>query len=116
MKTVKIKKSVLVEVVSRNMQQHREQFEKAFDGYRRECESVLSQNLENLKMNRRHVVRFSEIPPEDHTDDYRRVLAMLDMSVDDVIELTNQEFQQYVQDDWNWKSQWIGSNSKYYQE
>jgi hypothetical protein len=39
---------------------------------------------------------------------------MLAVSVDDVVELTHQEFQQYFEDNWQWRARWNLSNSKYY--
>jgi hypothetical protein len=38
---------------------------------------------------------------------------MLEMSKEDTIELTQQEFSQYVQDDWHWKDQFLFSNMNY---
>lgn len=113
MKTVRLNKPNLIEVLTKNRASHRALFEKAFDGYRNECIRILNQNLDSLKKNSRHVVFFTESPPEDHTEDYDRVLAMLAMSVDDTVELTSSEFSQYVQDDWSWKTTWEASNSKY---
>ena len=40
--------------------------------------------------------------PVDHTADYDRVMAMLEMSVDDTVILSAQEFNQFVLDDWEW--------------
>jgi hypothetical protein len=51
--------------------------------------------------------------PEDHTDDYERAIKMLDLDVREDIELTEQEFAQYVLDDWGWKDQWTTTNSAY---
>ncbi len=38
---------------------------------------------------------------------------MLYLSVDDNIELMVEEFKNYVQDDWDWKTRWMSSNSGY---
>lgn len=57
--------------------------------------------------------------PEDHTDEYDQLLEMLAMSVDDEVELTAQEFAQYVRDDWSWKHQFTRTmrrNSTYLEE
>ncbi|MBA2774756.1 MAG: hypothetical protein H0U36_12045, partial [Nocardioidaceae bacterium] len=35
--------------------------------------------------------------------DYDRVLTMAEMSVEDVIELTADDFAMYVMDQWHWK-------------
>lgn len=113
MKTVRIKKSDLVATLTTNRAQHRDQFEKAFRGYRDECIRVLTENLEALKTGRRIQVRVYDVMPADQTKDYDTALNMLSMSVDDVIELTYQEFQQYVEDNWRWREDWTNSNMKY---
>lgn len=113
MKTVRINKAVLREAVVKNQGQHRAQFEKAFEGYRQECMELLEKHLQALKADKRHIVIFMERPPEDHTDDYKRIVSMLEMSVDEVVELTELEFSQFVLDDWEWKERWTASNSKY---
>lgn len=113
MKTVTVSKQKLQIIVSENRNKHRAQFEEAFEGYRKECIALLSRNLDDLKSGRKVEVRFYEVAPQDHTGDYDTVLNMLSMSVDDNIELTHQEFQQYVEDDWNWREQWNASNMKY---
>ena len=113
MKTVKLLKAELLDIITKNRNGHRAEFEKAFEGYRKECIHLLEQNLKSLKERNGHIVRFTEFPPEDHTDDYDRVLLMLKMSVDDKVELDARDFARFVQDDWEWKEQWSLSNSKY---
>jgi hypothetical protein len=51
--------------------------------------------------------------PENHTEDYDRVLAMLDFSDTDQITLTQGDFRNYVLDEWDWKTRWNLSNAKY---
>lgn len=113
MKTVKVEKDWLVQIVGTNRDGHRAQFERAFEGYRAECIRVLTENLAAFKAGKRTHLVWQEFPPEDHTKEYDRVLAMLDASVDETIELTSEEFAQYVQDDWSWRERWTASNTKY---
>lgn len=113
MKTVRLEKTRLIVIIKRNRDSHSALFEKAWSGYRDECVRLLTENLDAMKANKMHVVRFFEQPPENHSKDYDRVINMLEMSVDETIELTNQEFQNYVQDDWDWKDRWATANSKY---
>lgn len=113
MKTVRVNKDELRGIIDRNRQGHKAQYEKAFAGYQKECMEILQANLESLRSDRGHIVRFMEHPPSDHTVDYERVLAMLDLEVERTVELTEREFAQYVQDDWDWKEQWMSSNTKY---
>lgn len=113
MESVKLNRKQLLKVIKENRAKHWEVFERAFEGYRRECIKVLEQNLDLLKQSRTKAVRFTEVAPQDHTSDYDRVILMLEMSVEKVVELSQREFQQYVQDDWQWKQAWSLSNSKY---
>jgi hypothetical protein len=53
------------------------------------------------------------IEPMDQTRDYDRAITMLDMTTADDIELTPEQFQCYVMDDWSWKHQFSASNSNY---
>lgn len=116
MKTVKVNKDWLKEIVARNRAGHRVQFERAFEGYRAECIRVLGENLDAFRRGERSRLVWSEYPPEDHTKEYDRVLAMLEASVDITIELTNQEFAQYAQDNWEWHERWVMSNAKYLEQ
>lgn len=113
MQSVKILKTKLQKIIKTNRDNHSSVYEKAFEGYRLECIKILEANLTNLKNGKKVVVAFYEQAPQDHTKDYDVVLKMLDLSEDSVIELTQQEFQQYVNDEWTWKQHWATSNSKY---
>jgi len=53
------------------------------------------------------------IQPKDYTGEYDRAIKMLEMSVDETIEITSAEFQNFVQDIWNWSRDWALSNSGY---
>jgi hypothetical protein len=53
------------------------------------------------------------VEPVDQTREYNKVIRMLEMSTEDVIELQEHEFSQYVLDDWGWKGQFLASNSAY---
>lgn len=113
MKTVNVDKARLREIVARNRDTHRAQFEESLDGWHRAAIAELDRLLTDAKANRINRVYVNLPRPEDHTLDYDRVLEMLDMSVDDVVELSEQEFAHFVQDNWGWKNQWLISNSGY---
>jgi len=51
--------------------------------------------------------------PTLHTADYEMALKMLEMSVDTVIKLEPEDFDQLVLGNWSWKEQWNTSNSRY---
>ena len=115
MRTVRINKGDLVNALTENRKKHKEEFDKASEGYRVEMLALLHglsvriERGENVNVS--HAIR--EFPPEDHTEDYKVALDMLSMSVDGVIELTHEEFRHMVLDDWEWQRSWKASNSKY---
>lgn len=113
MKSVKVLKSDLKASLLSNKKIHKIQFEKAYEGYVNTCMSVLTENLKSFKEKKPTSLVITERAPENHTADYDRALKMLEMSVEDVIEISKEEFTQLVQDDWSWKKSWGISNSKY---
>lgn len=113
MDTVKVAKHQLLNIIKKNRDNHRAIYEEAFEGYRTECIRILEENLNNLKSGKRVVVSFFEQAPQDHTNDYNLAIRMLEMSVDIEIDLDTREFMNYVDDNWSWKQQWVGSNAKY---
>ena len=51
--------------------------------------------------------------PEDHTADYDRIIDMLTLAKGENIELDENEFAQYVRDEWVWKRAFTESASFY---
>ncbi|MFI5387626.1 MAG: hypothetical protein ACHQ50_16075 [Fimbriimonadales bacterium] len=54
--------------------------------------------------------------PEDHTRDYDRIVRMLEMSVDDVLVLSEYDFSQYVMDQWEWAGTFASNTLSYVQK
>lgn len=115
MQKVRIAKAQLVELIKKNRDEHREVFLKAQEGYREKAIAVLDEQLARARKAQGidMAVIVGIVQPQDHTEDYDRVLEMLSLSVDDTIELTSEEFQNFVQDNWHWSRSWALSNSTY---
>ena len=113
MRTVTVDRDIFIEEVATNRENHRAVFEEALGGYQTRLTRELERRLHDLRKGRRidHYIRLPE--PEDHTDDYDRVLKMAAMSVRDTIELTEEEFGQYVMDQWHWKQAFTDSTELY---
>jgi hypothetical protein len=73
----------------------------------------LERRVRDLKHSRQ-VNQYIGLPePEDHTDDYDRVLTMIEMSINDTVELSENEFAMYVMDQWDWKQSFTESTYRY---
>ena len=103
MRTVRLHRDAFIAKVQDNRNNHRQVFEDALEGYRERWIRELERRLHEVRRGR-EIDQYFKLPePEDHTEDYDRVLTMAQMSVDEVIELTEDEFARYVMDQWSWK-------------
>lgn len=113
MKNMKFEVAELRRVISGNRETHRKIFLEAQDGYRRAIIEELDSRLREARSGKK-ISRIAFLTePEDHTRDYDRVLKMLEMCSETHVELNEEEFGQYVMDDWRWKRQFLAANSAY---
>lgn len=106
-------KSDLLKKLEENRAEHREIFEEAVTGYKEQAIKLLEQHIKRIKNGKMEQVVVSLPVPEDHTIDYDRVIAMLNMHVEDTVQIPEDEFRAYVMDDWNWRRQFLASASSY---
>lgn len=112
MKT-KIEKKKLVDVLTKNRETHRDIFLDAQKGYRIRLIAEFEKRLELAKNNKPVDTYLHLTPPVDQTKDYDRAIKMCEMSTDEVVELGEEDFTQFVMDQWDWTRQWKNSNSAY---
>ena len=113
MRNVTVNRDEFLVEVTANREAHREVFEEALEGFHRRLKAELDRRVRDLKAGR-HINQYLGLPePEDHTDDYDRILTMARMSVDDVLELTQEDFAMYVMDQWHWKGAFTETVSWY---
>ena len=113
MNDVKVKKAEALEILRKNREEHRKIFLEALDGYKKQAIELLEKHIQAIKAGRVARVRVSIPEPEDYTRKYDRAIRMLEMSVDDIIELDEETFAQFVMDDWDWKRQFLSTNARY---
>jgi hypothetical protein len=109
-----IEKAKVLERLRANRDRHRQVFEDAMVGYRAEAEAALRAKLEEVSNGRLpKQIRVSLYRPEDHTRDYDRVIEMIELDTGGTWTMSEQEFAQYMRDDWAWKRAWLLSNDKF---
>lgn len=106
-------KSDLITKVQANLEQHRVQFEKALDGWRREVGETLDKARKRLLVGRNDPLYINLQPPKDHSVDYQRTIGMLQMHTGETITLDAEDYARFVDDDWSWKAEWLISNTAY---
>lgn len=115
MRQVTMRKTELAVILRKNRREHRDIFLAAQVKYR---EAVIKEidliQREARKGRPFRVDRLTRLVlPSDHTADYDRVLAMLELEVANTVVLQTEEFRNYVQDEWAWSRNWAASNSNY---
>lgn len=113
MNTVKVNKHTLFNKLLKNRATHIKEAAEAKIDYKKAVIKDLETKLKKAKAGKR-VDLLVRIPqPENHKEDYDRAIEMLEMSVETNIELSANEFDQYVKDNWHWKHQFSASNMLY---
>lgn len=113
MNQITVSKSNLALTLKTNRDNHRAFYEEAVEVYRKEAARLAKEQAELMLRGEIKAVRVSIPVPEDHTEDYNRIIAMLEWSIGDTFELSEQDFSQYVNDDWGWKASFAANTMSY---
>jgi len=108
-----INKVDLIDILQKNRQKHKLDYEKAKGAYAKTAEELLNKLLEKVRSGK--VIRqYLELPEiQNHDNDYDRAIQMLELDVRDNIPLEQNEFKNYVQDQWSWTEDFNTTNSMY---
>ncbi len=113
MNAIKVSKTTLLATLRTNRDKHRQIFLEAQQGYREAVIAELDNMLAEAKAGKKIRRSVTLTEPMDQTKDYDRAIQMLEMSVDETITLEEEDFREYVQDEWRWKGQFNLSNVRY---
>jgi hypothetical protein len=97
-RTLKISKADLIKKIKENKETHIKEYDEAVIAYgveaRKQLEKI-SKELDSGSLK----IKLNLITPVNRSDEYDKVIEMFDWEVDEVIELTQREFNEYVYDD-----------------
>ena len=110
---VRVNKLELLGKLEENRTRHAEIAQKANVGFREQAILGFERMLADAKAGKRIRLSLAISPPEDYTKDYDRAIGMLRMSTDETVELTSRQYDQFVRDDWEWKSSFETTNASY---
>lgn len=111
---IRVDKKLLLSKLKANMAMHMKQFKDACSGYRSQAAKALDDRAEKLRRGETVNLHFYDLEkPVSYEKEYKLTIEMMEMSVDEQVEISSQEFQCYCNDDWDWKEVWSNSNAKY---
>jgi hypothetical protein len=113
MRTTKVRKDELLEIVKQNREHHNEVVAEAMGNYRKTAIAELETMLADAKAGRRIHRSIELIQPMDMTREYDQIIRQLEMEVEDTAELSAGEFAQYVLNRWDWGEQFANSTRAY---
>lgn len=116
MNAIKMNRLELLGLVQANKIKHIEEFNEAVEDYKK---LVLQYSAANLKLAKtaslEEFKKIKSLPgaPVSYEASYTRAIRMLELSVDDIIEVEEDVFNQLVLDEWTWKRSFTMANSTY---
>jgi hypothetical protein len=113
MEQLLLDKEELLDILRLNRDKHREVFTEALASYKKVLLADAEAKVKALQRGKIPDLQIRFTRPEDHTRDYDRVIRMVQMHQDEYYGMTEQDFAQYVEDDWHWKRQWAVTASSY---
>ena len=116
MNAIKMKRLELLEIVRQNMQKHTAEYDESVEDYKVLVLKITNSNLKLAKTaDLKNFKQIKSLPqhPSSHEDSYKRAVRMLELSVDDIIEIEEDVFNQLVLDEWSWKQHFDASNIMY---
>lgn len=115
----------LVLRIQENRDNHVATYEEAWQGYLIEVQEQLDELAKSVRKSAKALRDAGSVkefpadvetgfyvdatPPQNHSDEYDRVIDMLVFTDEEKITLTPQEFNQYVRDEWSWSQQFASS-------
>ena len=113
MKDITVKKGDLLLKLKANRVSHKENYDKALMVDKEALTLYLEKMYKRAKAGKKvsHAIQLSI--PTNNLRDYDLIIGMLEMTIDDDIVLTPQEYSQYVNDDWNWRSSFTNNTLSY---
>lgn len=117
MKNITVNKANLLNTLRTNRDAHRAEYEAAVEIYKRrfveEAEKFAAEALRRVTQGL-PFLDFVWLPvPEEHTDDYDRVIQLMEWELADEVELSEGDFRQYVLNEWGWMTSFASNTRSY---
>ena len=116
MNAIKMNRLQLLEIVRENKIKHITEAAEAIEDYKKLVLTISQANMKLAKTaDLEKFKKIKSIPslPQSYENDYGRAIRMLELSVEDVIEVEEDVFNQLVLDEWSWKRGFTVANTMY---
>lgn len=113
MQKIKIERAKLLAEVKKNRTAHEKAYKESMIGYQHDSIEELKRMLADASAGKDFLDHTGLDKPVSYLKDYDRIIRQLELSSEKIIELNEQEFNQYVMDEWGWKQSFTHLNTMY---
>lgn len=110
---ITVNKAALIDKIRTNRDEHRAIFDAAIEGYRRVVTEALEARIRILQDGKTIEQTIVFAVPVDHTEDFTRVLDMLEMDLEATVTIDEARYRMYVDNEWDWARNFASTNSGY---
>jgi hypothetical protein len=115
-RTISAKTATIIDHLKQNLAEHADIVKEAREGYVKSAEEALAKRLHQVREGKIVDLTFRLTPPQDHSNEYKTVLKMLELHLEageETIQLKASDVQQFVLNNWSWMDNFLVSNSGY---
>lgn len=110
MEKIKVAKKKLLEILTKNLLIHEKEVSEACLNYNAEAlrlsEKLLKESLKYISDRNPPIINLDKLKglrlPENRTEEYETIIEMLELDLSLEIELSKEEFKQYIKNEWDW--------------
>lgn len=116
MRSVKVNREELLKILLDNKKKHVKDYEESVKDYKKAALKVAKEHVELAKTgDLDQIAKIRAMPqrPQSYEDSYNRAIRMMELSVESIIEVEEDVFNQLVLDEWHWKNAFVASASLY---
>ena len=111
-RTIKVVKAKLIEQIIENKEAHIIAYAKAVEAYKKEALKQLSELTERVE-NGALDIKLKLTTPVDNRENYDKIVGMFEWDIDSEVELTQQEYNEYILDETESARHALMSNTAY---
>jgi hypothetical protein len=113
LKMIKVKTADLLGKLKSNLELHKKEYTEASSGFKNHMIKELEKYLKKAMSGDFSTTSIHFEEPKSHIKDYEMMIEMLEMSVDEEVKVTVEQFRRYVKDEWDWTKQFKSLHTSY---
>ncbi len=108
-----VNKAKLLEILKANREKHLTNYKAAVVAFKEKAQQELTRQLDNIKEGRKFDLTFALPRPVNYTKQYDKIIGIFELSNETERKITEQEYTQYVLDEWNWQATFYANSMSY---